>query len=266
MTDLTDRHVVITGGSQGIGAAIAREAAAYGARVSLIARGEEALHETAESIAADVRWQACDVTDTHALNSALEAVESEAGPCDVLVCCAGIVLPGRFRDVPIGEFVAQLQVKVQGSVAAVKSVLPGMVQRGAGHLVFISSTAGIIGVPGYTGYAATKFAIRGLAESLRYEVEPHGVKVTVLYPPDTETPGFAAENLRKPPETAAISGRIKPFPASLVAKKLIHGLENNKRDVTVDTATGVFRRFSGLLTPAVRWSLQRTVRKALSGR
>lgn len=201
------------------------------------------------------------MTDNDSLNDAVKALETRSGPCDVLVCCAGVALPGRFLDVAVEEFDEQWAVNVRGSILAAKAVLPGMVTRGSGHLVLIGSTAGIIGVPGYAGYAATKFAIRGLADSLRYEVEPLGVRVSVLHPPDTDTPGFAAENLRKPPETAAISGRIKPVPAQQVAAALVRGIESDKRNVTVDTATRVFLRFGGVLDPAVQWSFRRTVAK-----
>ncbi len=261
MTDLAGKHVIVTGGSQGIGAAVAREAAALGAHVSLIARGEKALRSTAESIAPTARWSACDVTDTEALTRAIRSLETDVGPCDVLVCCAGVALPGRFLDIPLQELEDQWRVNVWGAAAAVGSVAPGMAERGAGHLVLVSSTAGILGVPGYTGYAATKFAIRGFAESLRYELEPLGVTVTVLFPPDTQTPGFDAENLRKPPETAAISGNITPFAAKRVAEKLIHGIQRNQRSVTVDATTSILRRFGGILEPAVHWSFLRTVRR-----
>lgn len=265
MTRLRGAHVIVTGGSQGIGAAVARESFAVGARVSLVARRSEALRSTAESIGPAVCWQVGDVTDAGALSEAVHALESRSGPCDVLVCSAGITLPGRFLEVAFKEFDEQWQVNVRGSIAAVRSVLPGMVKRGAGHLVLIGSTAGIIAVPGYTGYAATKFAIRGLADSLRYEVEPFGVRVSVQHPPDTDTPGFAAETLRKPPETAAISGRIKPVPAERVAKALVRGIQHDARNVTVDAATRTFLRFGSVLAPALRWSFRRTVRRTRGG-
>lgn len=265
MTSLRGKHVIITGGSQGIGAAVARESFASGALVSLIARGEDSLRSTAEAIHPDVRWQVGDVTEDASIGSAVHALELRSGPCDVLVCCAGVVLPGLFADVPLADFDEQWAANVRGSIATVKAVLSQMIQQGTGHIVLISSTAGILGVPGYTGYAATKFAIRGLADSLRYEVEPLGVRVSVLYPPDTDTPGFAAENLRKPPVTAAISGRIKPLAADQVAAALIGGIERNKRNVTIDTATRAFLRFGGVLDPAVRWSFKRTVKRVRDG-
>lgn len=264
MTRLRGRHVVVTGGSKGIGAAVARRAALAGAQVSLIARGESDLRATAASIGPAATWQTGDVTD-ESIAQVLHEVQGRVGPCDVLVCCAGIALPGRFLDVPSSEFDQQWAVNVRGSILCIKAVLPQMVQRRSGHLVLVSSTAGVLGVPGYTGYAATKFAIRGLADSLRYEVERHHVRVTVLFPPDTDTPGFAAENLRKPPETAAISARIKPQPADDVARALIRGIERDQRVVTVDAATRTFLRFGGLLDPAVRWSFQRTVERVTGG-
>lgn len=175
MTNLRGKHVLITGGSQGIGAAVGRAAATSGARVSLLARGESALRAAADSIGAAADWWACDVTDEHSLGEAVSAVELRRGPCDVMVCCAGVVLPGRFLEVPIAEFDRQWQVNVLGSIMAIKAVLPGMVERGSGHVVLVSSTAGLLGVPGYTGYGATKYAIRGLADSLRWPGTPEGV-------------------------------------------------------------------------------------------
>jgi len=199
-------HVIVTGGSQGIGAAVARAARARGAAVSVIARGEEQLLATAEPIGA--AW-----------------------------ACAGTALPGRFLDVPIDEFESQMRLNYLGAVHAARAVLPGMVSRGRGHLVLTSSTAGVVGVVGYSGYGPTKAAVHQLAHCLRYEVEPAGVTVAVLYPPDTDTPGFAAENTRKPPETAAVSGAIDPL-------------------------TRVLVRAGGIAEPIPRPILARTIRRA----
>ena len=103
MTDLRGKHVIVTGGSEGIGAAAARQAASSGARVSLVARRESTLRSTAQSIGAAVEWASCDVGDAAATHHALEHLERRQGPCDVLVACAGIVLPGRFLEVPLEE-------------------------------------------------------------------------------------------------------------------------------------------------------------------
>ncbi|AQA25731.1 NADH(P)-binding family protein [Rhodococcus sp. MTM3W5.2] len=253
-------HVIVTGGSQGIGAAVARAARARGAAVSVIARGEEQLRATAEPIGA--AWACADVTDPTAMQRAVDQLEARSGPCDALVACAGTALPGRFLEVPIDEFESQMRLNYLGAVHAARAVLPGMVSRGRGHLVLTSSTAGVIGVVGYTGYGPSKAAVHELAHCLRYEVEPAGVTVAVLYPPDTDTPGFAAENTRKPPETAAVSGAITPVSADVVAAAVIAGIDKGRHHIAIDLLTRVLVRAGGIVEPIVRPILVRTIRRA----
>jgi 3-dehydrosphinganine reductase len=263
MTSLAGSHVLITGGSKGIGAAFARSAAKAGATVSLIARGKEALVATAATIPG-AHWRAADVCDADALTAAVASLESEVGPLGILVCCAGTALPGRFLDVPLHEFRDQMEVNYLGTVTALKIVVPRMVARGAGHVVLTSSTAGLMGVVGYTGYGPTKWAVRGLAETLRYEVAPRGLRVSVLYPPDTDTPGFAIENERKPPETVAVSGAIRPVSAEIVAAVLARGISRNRENIAVDGLTKALIRWGGVLEPLARPSLAKTIAKALA--
>jgi len=263
MTRLAGAHVLITGGSQGIGLATARAAAHAGASVSIIARDSARLAEASAGIPG-ARWRGADVRDAAALARAIGELEAEAGPVDILICCAGTALPGRFLDVHFDEFRAQMDLNYLGTVAALRCVLPGMVERGHGHVVVTSSTAGLLGVVGYTGYGPTKWAVRGLAETLRYEVSPRGVHVAVLYPPDTDTPGFAAENTRKPPETVAVSGAIKPVAAEVVAKQLLRGIERNRENIAVDALTKVLVRWGPLLEPLIRPSLKKTIAKAVA--
>lgn len=264
MTQLAGSHVIVTGGSQGIGAAFARRAAASGARVSIIARGETQLREVADGIGDAARWRSADVTDPEALARAVAELEAEAGPCDVLLCCAGTALPGRFLEVPLEEFRTQMDLNYLGTVTALKTVLPGMVERGSGHVVVTSSTVGLMGVVGYTGYGPTKWAVRGLAETLRYEIQPAGVRIAVLYPPDTETPGFEIENTRKPPETVAVSGAIRPVSADTVAAALAKGIEKNRENIAIDGLTKVLVRWGSILEPIVRGSLRKTIAKAVA--
>ncbi|WP_051637275.1 SDR family NAD(P)-dependent oxidoreductase [Rhodococcus sp. UNC363MFTsu5.1] len=253
-------HVIVTGGSQGIGAAVARAARARAAAVSIIARGEEPLRATAEPIGA--AWASADVTDPDELQKAVDELERRSGPCDLLVACAGTALPGRFLEVPIDEFESQMRLNYLGAVHAARAVLPGMVSRGRGHLVLTSSTAGMIGVVGYTGYGPTKAAVHQLAHCLRYEVGPAGVTVAVLYPPDTDTPGFAVENTRKPPETVAVSGAITPVSADVVAAAVIAGIDKGRHHIAIDPLTRVLVRAGGIVEPIVRPILARMIGKA----
>ena len=197
MTKLTNAHVVITGGSSGIGLETARLAVARGARVSLIARDAGRLAAAAADVGAAVTAPA-DVSDADALATALSTATEANGPCDVLVTSAGSSHPGYFARLDDAVFREQMDVDYFGTLHAVRAVVPSMIERGRGHLVTISSTAGLIGVFGYSAYGPAKYAVRGLAETLRPELAPHGIVVACVYPPDTRTPGFDAENALKP--------------------------------------------------------------------
>ena len=103
-----------------------------------------------------------------------------------------------------------------------------MKARGGGYIVNTSSMAGLIGVFGYTDYCASKFALVGFSEALRSELKPHGITVSVLCPPDTDTPGFATENQTKPEETRAISATAKVVSPDAVADELLRGMARER--------------------------------------
>lgn len=266
MTSLRDAHVVITGGSEGIGLAMAARAVARGARVSLVARREAPLVSAAARLGAAVRWAAADVRDRAGLCDAIAELVRAQGPCDVLVANAGYALPGRFWELPDDEFRSEVDVNYLGAVHAASAVVAAMRERRKGHLCFVSSTAGLLGVYGYSAYCPTKFAVRGLAEALRCELAPERVFVSVVYPPDTDTPGFAKENEHKPAETAAISGTITPMAADEVAAAAVKGIERNRFTICADPMTAALARGAGLLAPAIRRVMDRQVRAAQRSR
>ena len=179
----------------------------------------------------------------------------------MLVACAGSAHPGYFEQLDDAVFREQMEVDYFGTLHAVRAVVPSMMTRGRGHLVLVSSTAGLIGVFGYSAYAPAKFAVRGLAETLRPELAPHGIVVACAYPPDTRTPGFDRENELKPPETVKISAAIKPRDAAPVAKAIVRGIERDQLVITADVQTAVLARAAGLLNPYVRRSMDRTIRR-----
>ncbi len=261
MTIIRGRHVVVTGGSQGIGEAVAETVRRRGARVSIIARRPDVLREAAARIGPGVAYAPADVTDAEELGDAITKVEAEHGPTDVMVANAGYAQPATFLDTAPEELARHMNVNYLGAVNTIRAVLPAMVARRSGHLVLVSSTAGLIGVYGYSGYSPTKFALRGLAESLRSEVRPLGITVSVAYPPDTETPGFVLENLSKPPETARISGSITPRTPDVVAAAIVDGIERDRFAITADAATATLVRAAGFLGPLIRSRMDHDVRQ-----
>ena len=262
MTQLADAHVCITGGSSGIGLALAHQCVARGASVSILARDParlEAAHRrlVPRAPGARVAHAAADVTDPDALRTAIDELVATLGPVDVLVTSAGYARPGHFLELDDVVFREQMEVDYFGTLHAVRAVVPSMVGRRRGHLVLVASTVAFVGIYGYSAYAPAKHAVRGLAETLRPELKPYGIVVACAYPPDTATPGFDRENEVKPEVTRKISGAIMPRPASAVAAAIVKGIERDRRVITADPGTAALARAGGLVAPLLHPILDR---------
>ncbi|MEV0032778.1 SDR family oxidoreductase [Nocardia sp. NPDC050793] len=220
------KHIVVTGGSSGIGQAAAWRFAKLGAQVTIIARREDPLAATASAAPAAGRIHAvsADVTDRVRLEAAIESAERHYGTPDLLLCCAGTARAGYFGELRDGDFHEAMDTNYFGTLHAVQAVLPAMCDRGSGHLVLVGSGAALLGLFGYTAYGPSKFAVRGLAESLRAELAHSGVRVSIVYPPDVDTPQLAAENRTKPSELRAVVGATEIWSADQVAERLIRGV------------------------------------------
>jgi len=255
---------MVTGGSSGIGRAFVRQVVARGARVSILALQDEDLNDTVAELTArgtEHYASGLDVTDPAAVDDAVRAAVAALGPCDALLTCAGIARPGYFQDLDLEVFRRTMEVDYFGTLHPIRAVVPVMVDRGAGSVVGISSTAGLVGVFGYTAYAPAKFAVRGLFEVLRAELRPHGVHVGCVCPPDTDTPQLAYENRFKPAETFAMSGAIRPFAADRVAASIVAGMSAGRFLICPDWQTRVVARTSGLLREVYAGYFDRTVRR-----
>ena len=202
------------------------------------------------------------MTDRESIEQALGLLVAQFGPVDVLVTSAGGARPGHFEELSTATFVEQMALNYFGTLHAVRAVVPSMIDRRRGHLVLVSSTAALLGVYGYSAYAPAKFAVRGLAETLRSELKPHGIVVSCAYPPDTDTPGLAAENTTKPEATVRISRAIKVRTPEHVAAAIVKGIERDRLVITADAATAALARGAGLLAPFLRRTTDRHVRNA----
>jgi len=151
-----------------------------------------------------------------------------------------------------------MAVNYFGTLYAIKAVAPAMVARRSGQIVLISSGAGLVGLFGYTAYAPSKFALRGLAESLRGELKPAGVAVTIVYPPDTDTPQLTEENLTKPAETRALTAAGGLWTADAVARVTLDGMRRGKFSITPGAQLTALSWLHSLIAPILRWSFDRT--------
>ncbi|XP_059914386.1 3-ketodihydrosphingosine reductase [Gadus macrocephalus] len=223
---LNGAHVVVTGGSSGIGKSIAMECYRQGAFITLVARDETKLvlakKEVEKCAINDKQVVLCisvDVSSDYGqVESVIKQAQEKLGPVDMLVNCAGTSIAGKFEEVDMDRFKKMMEVNFLGSVYPTRAVITTMKERRMGRIMFVSSQAGQIGLFGYTAYSPSKFALRGLAESLQMEMKPYNIYVTVAYPPDTDTPGFVEENKTKPLETRLISETAAVCQPDQVAK------------------------------------------------
>jgi short-subunit dehydrogenase len=205
LTSCTGRTALVTGASSGIGRALALRLAREGARVALVARRAAEL----EALAAEIRGaggEAIPLPGDVSDRSAAERIAAQAlaglGPVDILFNNAGYGGHRTFLEWDLDDLERMMRVNYLGSVYLTKRLLPRMVERRAGWVVFVASVAGRIGTPEESAYAATKFAVVGLAEALSIEVEDAGVHVLTVCPGVVRTPFFDAEALARLPPVA----------------------------------------------------------------
>ncbi|HXD87226.1 MAG TPA: SDR family oxidoreductase [Urbifossiella sp.] len=180
-----DRHVVITGGSRGLGLVLARQFAAAGARLSICSRDS---HELARAMAelqergARVAAIECDVADRNRVREFLAVARRQNGPIDVLVNNAGIIQVGPMEAMREEDYDESLRIHFWASLYTSLEVLPEMKARGCGRIVNIASIGGKIAVPHLLPYTVGKFALVGFSNGLREEVARHGIAVTTVCP------------------------------------------------------------------------------------
>lgn len=177
---LEGKHVVVTGGSRGIGEKIARECAARGARLTLVARNQDALRRVAGDLGANI--VVADLTDDSVVDSLVADIERDHGPIDVLVNNAGLETSTPFAVEDDREIRAVSRVNLEVPMMLTRHALPGMLERGTGHIVLVSSLAGTAGFPGMAVYGATKAGVLNFANGLSRELKSTRINLTVLSP------------------------------------------------------------------------------------
>ncbi|HVO44519.1 MAG TPA: SDR family oxidoreductase [Aggregatilineales bacterium] len=267
--DFRQQHAIITGGSSGIGKATAKLLASKGAHISIMARTQATLDEAKKEIEAarasgdqKVVALSADVSDRGQVEAAIQSAIAQVGAPDLLFTYAGLSHPGYFMDIPIDVFEKLMAVNYLGTLYAVRAVTPSMQQRRRGHIVLMSSAAGIVGVYGYTAYCPTKFAVRGFGETLRAELKPSGIRVSVVYPPDTDTPQLTEENKIKPLETKMISGNVKVWSADAVARVVLQGIERGAFNITPGLEPTLLGWLHSVAAPGLRWYFDGIVKDA----
>jgi 3-dehydrosphinganine reductase len=263
---------LITGGSSGIGFALAKALLAQGSDVFLLARRRKHLKDAKQELARSlvrkdqqVHLISADVTDYSSLTRILKRWTDRFGYPDLVINSAGVTYPGYFKELDVDIFHWIMNVNYFGTLHVSKFFIPSMIARGSGTIVNISSQAGFVSIFGYSGYSASKFAVRALTEAMRAELKQYGIKVAIVFPPDTQTPQLEFEEPLKPIETKAISSQSGILTADQVAESTLKGLEAGKFVILPGFEGKLFYRIVNLAGnfqyPILDWMVKRAQKK-----
>lgn len=266
------RKVVITGGSSGIGKAAALILVRSGADVCIAARNrgnlEIALSEM-ESARQRANQRLCtlqmDVGNRDQVCEAVPGAIRNLSGLDLLVNNAGASHPGYLSELSESVWEHLMRVNFLGTVYVTRACLPHFMDQRSGHIANMASTLGFMGIFGYGPYTASKFALVGFSECLRQDLLPYGIGVSVVYPPDTDTPLWREENRIKPEETRILAGKIKVMQPGKVAEIMLRGILK-KRMTIVPGPTNrlihwIFRLHPGIIRSVMESDLRKYYRK-----
>lgn len=249
---MKNKVVIITGASSGIGRALAKEFAAKGAKLSLGARRTELLEELKQELAGtEILITQTDVSKEDDCKNLIEATIKRYGGIDVLINNAGISMRALFEEVELNVIRQLMDVNFYGTVYCSKYALPYLLKT-KGSLVGVISIAGYVGLPGRTGYSASKFAIRGFLDTIRIENLKKGLHVLVA------APGFTASEVRKVALTNDGSQQgetprdeSKMMSAEECARHIVKAVEKRKRELILTFVEGKLTVFLGKFFPSL---------------
>jgi NAD(P)-dependent dehydrogenase (short-subunit alcohol dehydrogenase family) len=257
--DLDGKVAIVTGGSRGLGFALARELRAHGARVAICARGEEQLLVAQAKLGDDVLAVTCDVGDRAQVEAFVAEVERTLGPVDVLVNNAGVIAVGPWQTQTIDDFRELMDIQLWGVVHATLAVLPSMVERGGGRIANVTSIGGKVSVPWLLPYNTAKFAAVGFSEGLRAELAGTGVKVTTVVPGLMRTGSFLAAYFKGDRARLEYSlfTPLSATPATTVsaeraARRIVTALRRGDPELTLGLHAKLAARANGVAPGAVQ--------------
>lgn len=255
----------VVGGSEGIGSAVAERLVARGDDVVVLSRSQSKLAAAVERLEAlrrrpdqTIASRGLDITDAAETSRTVDELVATHGAPDLVVNTAGYARPGWLNEIPAEDVRGMVEVNLLGTINLARAVAPHLQAAKRGTIVTTSSMAGLAGVFGYTVYSATKFGVIGFSEALRRELESYGVRVLVLCPPNTLTPGFETENLHKPAEVLAAEEKASTMTADEVADQLLRALKRRRGFLVVP---GRSNRLAAFAIRHLPWLVDRELRR-----
>jgi short-subunit dehydrogenase len=252
-------NVLVTGASSGIGAAIAREMAARGARVTLVARSRDALESLAEGIASaggEAGVEPADLSNVDEVEALGGRLRAGPGAPDVLVNNAGAGRWLTIDETPRGEAAEMMALPYLAAFELTRALVPSMIERGSGRVVCMTSLAAWTHIPGATGYAVARWAMRAFASQLREDLRGTGVGVTLIAPAEVDSPYFdnnPGSRERIPGVTALLGGATTP---EVVARATADAVERDRDEVIAPRRASIVIKLTP--KPVMDWLVRRT--------
>ncbi len=268
LRDLKEKTVLVTGAAGGIGRATALAFARQGSRLALVDIDGERLSETeadVKALGAECRSFVLDVASEDHVGELASGTKAQFGGIDVLVNVAGVAIGGDIADTTLDDWHWILGVNLRGPINTINAFLPGMIERGSGHVVNIASVGGLVGVPGLGAYCTTKFALVGLSEALSYEARDWNVGVTVVCPGLTNTGIY--ERMRylgvSREKAVRLFGRLtrRCMSSEKTAELIVRAVKSD-RFLLVTTAHGRLGYYTKRLSPGLTRLVLRQGRRA----
>lgn len=264
MADYYDNKTVfITGGSSGIGLAIARALAVRGAHIAIFARGRDKLDAAREDIASQwaksgqsVKAYTLDVEKIDTINPQLQSALDELGVPDIVVTCAGGGVAKSFEDHHLADFSLNFNTNVLGTFGFVHALVPAMKLKGGGNIVLIGSLGGLVPVWGYSAYSSSKAALVGFADVLQQELKPEGFTISLVCPPETATPMIAAEAETIPAQTRFAKDLVGTVSAEAVAESTLRGVAKGKHLIIHGARGKLIYQMKRLFPGTFAWSVR----------
>jgi short-subunit dehydrogenase len=256
--DLSGRRVLITGASAGIGRAATKAFVHEGAVVLAVARAKDRLEALSAELGGRERVAAyaADVADGPGMAALARRILAEHGVPDVVVANAGVGVDAHFVETTDDVWRTIFEVNVFGVVRTIRPFLPGMIARGSGRILIVSSAVGKRGVPSYTAYSGSKFALHGMADALRPEIWGTGVTVGIICPSSTTTE-FEDRKMRAGPPQRHV--RVQKHSPESVARAIVRMARGTRRELVMSPEAKLMNVLNRLAPGILDWILAKVL-------
>ena len=247
--DFSQKNIIVTGGSSGIGKALVKKLSKLGANLWIIARDEKKILDLKNEMGSNnaINYFLVDVQNYAALIDIAQKFKVQNIKLHGLINSAGVAHPAEFDALEADLYRWLMEVNYFGTLNCVLAFSPLLVT--GSFISNISSMAGLVGVYGYAGYGASKFAVRGFTDVIRSELKMRNIHVSIVFPPDTDTPQLEYENHIKPAITKKVAGSAKIMTADKVADEIIFGIQRKKYLIIPGFESKVIYHLSNILGP-----------------